>query len=415
MKPRILFLASSSQEHPAAGGRTRIVSEIRYGLAGDYEIVLLCMVRPSKLRNRQFYKARESLQNITNSRVIYCPALPSFGTAWLHWVSRRLQAWSTAFIASRFSVCGIHAHGLSAACVAQMARRNGFGGWVLFDVHGASPEEYLHATQRPDRNWLTKLEADEKSVLQDADQVFFVSRQMQHFYASKYGISPKRSAVVPCATSARVNLDPQLRSELRTKLGVQSNLVFVYSGSWRKYQMVQETVTFFSEIRKRIANAFFLILTGQVEEFRRSVQAQGLNPADYTIMSLPHDEVFQVLQAADVGFLLRDDSVVNRVASPTKFAEYCICGLPVLLTRYVGDYSGEAEEHQLGFVLEQLEFTDALGCFLKDVQNRREVYAMRCHKYARTCLTWQQAGRTLRGAYERLLRGEQASQPALGS
>ena len=37
------------------------------------------------------------------------------------------------------------------------------------------------------------------------------------------------------------------------------------------------------------------------------------------------------LNAADFGFLLRDDTPVNRVAFPTKFAEYALAGLRVIL------------------------------------------------------------------------------------
>ena len=43
------------------------------------------------------------------------------------------------------------------------------------------------------------------------------------------------------------------------------------------------------------------------------------------------------MNAADAAFMLRDDVDANRVASPTKFAEYCLAGLPVIMTGAVKD------------------------------------------------------------------------------
>ena len=43
------------------------------------------------------------------------------------------------------------------------------------------------------------------------------------------------------------------------------------------------------------------------------------------------------MNAADAAFMLRDSIDTNRVASPTKFAEYCLAGLPVIMTEAVKD------------------------------------------------------------------------------
>jgi len=43
---------------------------------------------------------------------------------------------------------------------------------------------------------------------------------------------------------------------------------------------------------------------------------------------------------------------VNRVSSPVKFAEYCLCGLPVIITDNVGDYSGYVRSYKLGHIVD---------------------------------------------------------------
>lgn len=55
-----------------------------------------------------------------------------------------------------------------------------------------------------------------------------------------------------------------------------------------------------------------------------------------------------------MGLLLREKSLVNEVASPTKFAEYMLCGLPCILTEGIGDYSRLAREHDIGTVINDL-------------------------------------------------------------
>ncbi|HRN37811.1 MAG TPA: hypothetical protein PLL18_12975, partial [Flavobacteriales bacterium] len=57
-----------------------------------------------------------------------------------------------------------------------------------------------------------------------------------------------------------------------------------------------------------------------------------------------------VLVGCDHALLIREDAITNRVASPTKFAEYLACGLPVVISPYIGDFSGEVDRERLGTV-----------------------------------------------------------------
>ena len=49
------------------------------------------------------------------------------------------------------------------------------------------------------------------------------------------------------------------------------------------------------------------------------------------------------LNAADFGFILRERNKINRVACPTKFAEYCLTGLPVIIGDAVPDCTSLAD------------------------------------------------------------------------
>jgi hypothetical protein len=61
-----------------------------------------------------------------------------------------------------------------------------------------------------------------------------------------------------------------------------------------------------------------------------------------------HNKVPEYLIAADYGLLIREESITNKVASPVKFAEYLACGLKVIISENLGDYSEFIEKYNCG-------------------------------------------------------------------
>jgi hypothetical protein len=53
------------------------------------------------------------------------------------------------------------------------------------------------------------------------------------------------------------------------------------------------------------------------------------------IRSVSMEDVNSYLNAADYGLLLRKTDAINHVASPLKFAEYSLAGLPIIMTNAV--------------------------------------------------------------------------------
>uniref|UniRef100_UPI002630F3D7 hypothetical protein n=1 Tax=uncultured Campylobacter sp. TaxID=218934 RepID=UPI002630F3D7 len=51
---------------------------------------------------------------------------------------------------------------------------------------------------------------------------------------------------------------------------------------------------------------------------------------NFYIDSLPYDKVPLYLNAADFGVIIRNDDLINFVASPTKINEYLACGLKII-------------------------------------------------------------------------------------
>ena len=55
---------------------------------------------------------------------------------------------------------------------------------------------------------------------------------------------------------------------------------------------------------------------------------------------------------ADYGYVYRNQAKTNYVASPVKIAEYLNCGLKLLISDNLGDYSELVQENSFGFNLD---------------------------------------------------------------
>jgi len=98
-----------------------------------------------------------------------------------------------------------------------------------------------------------------------------------------------------------------------------------------------------------------LVLTNEPESILPYIKVEKISPSDYVILSVKHQDVPKYLMASDVGLLLREDHLVNNVASPIKFAEYIRCGLPVILTKGIGDLDNIVQQNKIGLVLDNLD------------------------------------------------------------
>ena len=63
-----------------------------------------------------------------------------------------------------------------------------------------------------------------------------------------------------------------------------------------------------------------------------------------------YNEMPYYLNAADVAIIWRDESVVNKVASPVKFSEFVCCGLPVISNRSVDMISEYITRNESGLL-----------------------------------------------------------------
>lgn len=237
----------------------------------------------------------------------------------------------------------------------------------IYDGRGASYEEHkynlLHGKKETadSLKLLSHIKEVERETVNAADRVFCVSKALGAYYHKTYGVDNSKFFLYPCLSDAeKFYYDEIVRENMRQSLGyTNTDRVYLYSGGLKnKYHLVSETLAFLNNIAGEDENAKFLFLSKDNLEEKEAEERFPNLIGKATIVSAPNEEVYKYLNAADYGLLFRDNVVMNNVASPSKFAEYVLCGLPVLISEGVGDYSVLCQDNDLGIVVRNFTLTD---------------------------------------------------------
>ena len=409
-KTHVLFLATSANAEHGRGGRRRIVDVANQARLHGFSAHLLCFLPFEQvLHGPTFWRAgMASLSAEANCPVRYAPMLPLTRFRLIEQINLLWCGLVCWFFSLHTGSRILYGHGTRAAGTALAAKKLRKDTHVIADVHGVGSAEYAYATAVPanDRQ-LLHLQRDEQRVLSLADRVIFVSNRMRNYFERVMQRDFKSARIIPCAVDAKMMLNAENREDLREKHGLKDRFVVAYVGSAVAYQQPSQMVSLFSQIHELIPQAFFLGITQSTQVLRDLLSELEVPEHDYLLTSLAHEEVMETLQMGDVGLLLREESLLNQVSSPTKFAEYLLAGLPVLLTEHAGDYGIIAQPKGLGHLvdLDALQVDQPLVDFLRSVQSNREDYLKRCCNYAQTELSWEHYGKVLAKLFEDLSSG----------
>ncbi|NLJ17365.1 hypothetical protein [Globicatella sulfidifaciens] len=230
---------------------------------------------------------------------------------------------------------------------------------MILDIHGALEELIEFKSDNFYKNIGKRityilLKYLEKTNINFYDAYFVVSDALSAYLDHEYRISKKNKYIIPCSLEEdQIELEQKVkyRMEFRKYYGINDELLFVYSGGVSPWQCIEETISMFIKIQKKIQgkNVKLLILSHELEKIKHL----GIN--DSIIMdSLQSDMVNKVLCAGDYAFLLRDNYVTNNVAFPNKFLEYVNSGMRIITTPYVHDVKKYINEYHLGFIVENI-------------------------------------------------------------
>lgn len=302
--------------------------------------------------------------------------------------------------------CGVfHAQSHLAAGACASALRSERDRSLVFDVHGVDIEEALAdgRLRAGSREHQRRVRMEEDATAQ-ADWILPVSNALAERMTAGRPVHA-RVRVVPCVTTLPHPATPweEVRARTRSRLGWEGAKVLLYLGGASPWQDPKRIAAAMAATIALRTDVRALILTPDVAEFTRRLDEAGIPPRLYAVESHPHDDIAGIAAAADVGFLLRDDSIVNRVSSPTKFAEYLAVGVPVVLTSSVSDFAELARSEDVGVVVSADADAKAVGTAVarllatedSGAHSRRE----RCRRVARERLDFSSILPTYREIY----------------
>lgn len=225
---------------------------------------------------------------------------------------------------------------------------------VCFDARGAYLAELTEYNVVPDEKVKSEIAAVEKTAVMESDFRLAVSQELVNYWKREFKYSGENHVVVPCTLNekafAKKNSDAQ-KSETRKKWNVsEEDVLLVYSGSsaeWQSFESLDKAMYGLLERQKNLrvillAKPFLSPLKIQ-NDFSDRVNQLWVKPA----------EVSDILQACDYGWLVREKSVTNQVASPVKFGEYLSAGLKIIISEQLGDYSEFVLKNNAGFIFSE--------------------------------------------------------------
>lgn len=239
----------------------------------------------------------------------------------------------------------------------------------IFWSQGAVPEESYMRNKSKTRSYILSL--IEKFALKKSKFNFFVSNYQVKHYEKKYKLNlSDNSYIMPCYNS-------EIEKKSFFEKDKYSNSVFCYVGSLAPWQYFSETMDLYKRIEEENTDASLRVLTFSVDEATSIIQNKGIK--NYSVEYVEQSQLSSKLAGCKYGFLLREDNIVNNVATPTKLSTYMSNGLIPIISESIYEYKKMLETKKYALILEndiqdnKIDFFNNLDIQADDVHD--EFYA----------------------------------------
>ena len=144
------------------------------------------------------------------------------------------------------------------------------------------------------------------------------------------------------------------RNHIRSHLNITDKDVFIYVGKFGDLYYKEEIPELFSIIVKELPNAFFLVATPNKYDDIFNMFRKFLDESQFhIIVAANQDTVIDLLSAADFAISGIPPTPSQKYRSPTKTAEYLLCGLPYITCKGISEDDSVAEENNVGVVVDE--------------------------------------------------------------
>jgi hypothetical protein len=205
---------------------------------------------------------------------------------------------------------------------------------IVADAHGVVPEEMVFVGRNA---WAAVCGAVERVMVRNSRLLIVVTQKMADHFLRKYPAEVDASRVMTLP-----NLDFRYgyesgvsRPEKHTR-----ELRLIYAGGvqkWQNIDLMLATLRRLTDVRRDWLASLY-VPPEVVQEVQGKVNCLGCD-GRVRVDSLARGEVLRQYATADVGFVLREHTLLNEVAMPTKLVEYIRYGVvPIVLSPDIGDF-----------------------------------------------------------------------------
>ncbi|NQY08978.1 MAG: hypothetical protein HRT71_05605 [Flavobacteriales bacterium] len=255
---------------------------------------------------------------------------------------------------------GIMTRGVLANQIGLLLRKLKIVSSVVYDGRGAEMAEWKEYNLVQSVKLLGKIEGWESNSVINSDFRLGVSEKLLEYWRAEFGYQGQKlnhHIVVPCTINSSTNNGIEDNST-REKYGYSvDDVIIVYSGSqigWQSFHLIDDLLLEVLQQSEKVKVLFM----AQIE--LDTLHAYVQFPDKFVKMWVNPEEVVDIISMCDYGLMIREETVTNKVASPTKFAEYLGAGLKVIISPNVGDFSKVVKENDLGIVIDSVHTIKAL-------------------------------------------------------
>jgi len=226
---------------------------------------------------------------------------------------------------------------------------------VICDPRGVYPEENKQTYGRGRRSLKYRLQKFiEAWSLKKSNVIICMSKTLEEHYRCIYNRG-NYSFIPPCVDFQRFNLNNQLKKNIRDKYNLPPyGLILLHSGKFDYPWSVSVVLgEIFKIIYKSRPETYLMVLSNSNKTKIRDILLRyGIEQKCLRIFSPNYNDIPILTNAADIGLLAREESIINRVAFPIKVLDYLAAGLPVITTKANLFISQIVEEEKIGLVFE---------------------------------------------------------------
>lgn len=190
---------------------------------------------------------------------------------------------------------------------------------IIMWFQGLGPEEYLMLNDYSLKAYITAFIFNlvEKITIKKSYYNLFVSKKMEVYFRKKHSYNKSNYSIIPCYNKKLV------KKYFEAALKPQGS--FVYAGSLYAWQCFDKTIALFKEIELKNSKVSLTILTQDIAQAHKEIKRHNIK--SYSVAYVALQDLDRELSKFKYGFMLREDHIINNVATPTKMNSYLSVGL----------------------------------------------------------------------------------------